>query len=316
VQFLAEGGLPLVALTVAWIVLVFVHFVRGSGRPSVDQGFVSAGYSLAILACAAHAIVNFTYYSLPIGVLLGVASAHVASTTHWPTCEFVAGRLIGVGLAFGWVAWLYLALDVGIYGVFQGQKGVPGAAWVRQSEARALEFSRFAQALNGERGVPPLAEAMILRRRLEAEPASVYLREKAREKFGVAINVDPWNPIAYLELARLLGRFPAAGESRTREELLLTTVGLNPVFVPGIDALVSLYQQNGENPKANHLLRRVVYPWLPLLKRRSDEAPARYLALLERFARENGDPAFLAEIDDMRERLAGVGTIERDVLFF
>ncbi len=313
VQFLVEGGVPLLVL-----LLLFVGSVLRRARLAVlesprDARFEDLGVALAVVVACAHAMVNFVFYSLTLVSLIGLLSARLFSqpiqTSAPKSLLHTPNRLVGVGIAMGWLMWLYLALDVATAGVFQNQPSLGLVRSITANEARMLEYARVAQRLNGNRGIPVIAEAVLLHRAARAEPESKYLREQAYLTFHRALAVDPWNTLTYVRFSEFLDDFvPAGGRApnESTEELLYSAIGLNPMFVPGIDGLLRLYSQTSQESKSYALLRNVVYPWMGRLRREDPDASDRYLDRLDAYAGEAGDSAFLSELKERRKLLADI----------
>jgi O-antigen ligase len=313
VQLLVEGGVPLLILLLLFSGSVVVRaraLLRFQPR---DVRFAELGFALALAAVCTHALVNFVFYSLPLGILIGVMSAQLfADPLETPAAarsiQMPRGA-IGVGIAMGWVMWLYLALDVATVGVFQGQSSLGLGAFVRADEHRMLEYARVAQRINGNRGIPALGEAILLFRAARAEPNSSYLPERAYQQFHRALAVDPWNTLIYLRLAQFLEEFPpsagrAPGEST--EELLLSAISLDPLYVPAIDQVLQHYAATSHESKSYALLRNVVYPWMARLRRDDPKASDRYFDLLQGYAAAAQDETFIAELAQRRSELASI----------
>jgi hypothetical protein len=182
-----------------------------------------------------------------------------------------------------------------------------------------LEFARFAQRMNGDRGIPALGEAILLYRAARGEPDSRYLREQTYAQLHRAIEVDPWNTQAYVRLAQFLNEFPPPGgraPGESDEELLLSAIGLDPLFVPALDQLIQYYADTHQEPRIYALLRNVVYPWMPTLRRNDPGASDRYFDLLETFASAAGDSTFLAEVKRSRSEVVQLAPREQDYWFF
>jgi hypothetical protein len=148
---------------------------------------------------------------------------------------------------------------------------------------------------------------MLLYKSLRAEPESRYLRERTYGQFQVAMSVDPWNPLVYEKLAQFLTEFPPSGgppAGESPEELLVASISLDPLYLPGIDQLLSLYAASGEDAKRYSLLRNIVYPWMPTVRKRDPAASDRYFALLEDYARRSADTAFVAELEKRKGELS------------
>jgi hypothetical protein len=278
-----------------------------------DARFEELGVALALLAVCAHALVNFVFYSLPLSILVGLLSARLFSQpieAHASTLPMqMPKRLVGVGIAMGWVMWLYLALDVATAGVFQNQPSLGLVSSITAHEDRMLEYARIAQRINGNRGLPVIGEAVLLHRAVRSEPDSHYLREKTYLTFQRALAVDPWNTLTYLRFSEFLDEFPPAsgrGPNESTEDLLLSAIGLDPLFVPGIDGLLQHYTATSEESKGYALLRNVVYPWMARLRRDDPNASDRYFDRLAAYAAAAGDTAFLAELKERRSSLADI----------
>jgi len=275
--------------------------------------FEELGFALALVAVCAHALVNFVFYTLPLGIVVGLLSARLFS-------EPIEGRarsrpiqvpkgFIGIAIAMGWLMWLYLALDIATAGVFQNQSSLGLVTSITGNERRMLDYARIAQRINGNRGIPVIGEAVLLHRAARAEPDSDYLREQTHLTFQRALAADPWNTLTYLRFSEFLDEFPptsgrVAGEST--EELLLSAIGLDPRFVPGIDRLLLHYAATSQESKGYALLRNVVYPWMARLRRDDPDASDRYFDRLEAYAAAAGDSAFVAELKERRSSLANI----------
>jgi O-antigen ligase len=310
VQFLVEGGVPLLLLLIAFVVVVTRRSLDLARLGIADRRFADLGFGIAIAAASAHAFVNFVYYSLPLDILVGIFAARLfgvrATGSTQPQLPTGGVRLTAIGLGVGWLMWAYLALDVVTAGVFQGQPSLGLTSSIGSDPQRMLAFARVAQTLNGNRGIPALAEGMLLHRLAEAEPNSRYLPEAANRAFQRALAVDPWNTMAYVRYAQFLRRFPGANPGQSSDELLLSAVAFDPTFSPAIDELVEGYERAGTPSKAYGLLRNVVYPWMRTLRRNDPQACERYLVALQAYARATHDAVFLAELDARRVELSAI----------
>ena len=312
VQFLVEGGVPLLLLLLLFVVFVLRRIFTLVRLDPSDPRFAELGLGFALAAACAHAFVNFVFYSLPLGILSGLlASALFAQPIGQQRIGVdrairLPNGAVRVGIVMAWVIWLYLALDVATVGVFQGQPTFGLVKSIRADEQRMLEFARIAQRINGERGIPALGEAILLHRAARAEPESNYLPEQAYRQFHRAISADPWNSLTYVRFAQFLDDFPLAGgrpSGESDEELLLAALAPNPLFVPALDQLLAYYAATSEESKRYALLRGSIYPWMPTLRRNDPDASDRYFDLLEGYASANGDENFLAELKSQRAAL-------------
>src|SRR5262249_13210616 len=142
--------------------------------------------------------------------------------------------------------------------------GVPLSQLVRGDPNRQLAYARLAEQLNGDRGMPVLAEAMLLARQADAtseDPSGA----RTVALFRRAIEVDPWNPLGYLEFADLMRQHPGPLALRDREApipLLLRAVAVDPTNVAAIDRLLDLDLRSGRAGDAYALLCNVVFPRL------------------------------------------------------
>jgi len=320
-QFLVEGGVPLLAFLVVFVVLVVRRAVVLTRLDPRAEQFGSLGAALALMAVCAHASVNFVFYSLPLGIVIGQLAARLFSPLNAPLAP-PAPRAPNIHapawwsvITMGWVMWLYLALDVASAGVFQSQPSPGFVSSIRGDDQRMLRFARFAQRMNGERGVPALGEALLLYRATRSEPTSRYLWRQTYEQFHHAIAADPWNALSYVRFAQFLDEFPPAGErapGESVEELLTAAIGLDRLFVPALDQLLQYYASTSQQAKAYALLRRVVYPWMPRLRRNDSAACGRYFDLLETFAVANGDATFLEELRERRRTVMSIAPRQQD----
>jgi O-antigen ligase/polysaccharide polymerase Wzy-like membrane protein len=241
-QLFFEGGVLVAIPLLVLVVAVVVGFLRRSfARGAWDS---KLGLFLALGFALLHANVNFVFYVLPIAMLLGVLvglafrsdpgrpaavsdSLVVAETNGvrsltWLVRSTMAGALICL---------LLLLLDVFNYGVFSGQKGMPGVAHYREDAGRMLKFAQLSQQINPHRGIPKLAHAVLLERRLGMQPDSQRLKEVTLAYQG-AIAADPWNPQALINFVHFSLKY---GTGEDLQPLVLQAFALNP---QGVDAAV------------------------------------------------------------------------------
>jgi hypothetical protein len=285
---------------------------------------------MALGAALAHAAVNFTLFSPALAVVMGVAAARIFHSGPAPVAapdtaqresqQKASGMLLLAGLLVGWIAWFYLALDTAIAGVLQNQPHIPFTASVRDDPDRMLKFAQAAQRLNGSRGVPVLGEAALLDQRLRQNPESAYLRERVLASYRRAAVVDPWNPLTHLLMANFITAQPAVAgllrEDEVPEVLLLKTISIDPLYVPGINALMDKFAREGRQVAGYRLLRRRVYPWLVLLARHDQAAAESYRRFMQVMAEAQGDRAFAAQLNELQPRMVQVGELVKDRWFF
>jgi hypothetical protein len=313
VQFLTEGGAPLLILLLLFVGSVLRRAWMLLQMVPRNARFEELGSALALVAVCAHALVNFVFYSLPLGILVGLLSARLFLQPMEARALSGPIRLpkgfIGTGIAMGWVMWLYLALDVATAGIFQNQSSLGLTTSITGNERRMLEYARIAQRINGNRGIPVIGEAVLLNRAARSEPDSNYLLKQTYLTFHRALATDPWNTLTYLRFSEFLDELsPASGRvaGESTEELLLSAIGLDPLFVPGIDQLLQHYAATSQESKGYALLRNVVYPWMDRLRRDDPNASDRYFDRLDAYAAAAGDSAFIAELKERRSSLADI----------
>lgn len=315
VQLLAEGGvlLPLVALCLgagaAWA------SVRAWRAAPDSAEFARGGLAMGLAAACGHAVINFTFYMAPLAILIGIVAGalwHGEPRSDRAAAPRASKGVIAGGLLFSWLAWASFALDNMTWGVFYGEP-VPGAAWIGAQPDRALAYARIATTLNGERAVPWLGAASIRHQLAMREPDSVFLRERALAEFRCAIEIDPWNPVAYINMARHVAAFPALGsrlrDGETEEALLLSALGVDPTNVEAVESLRSLYERAGEPHRYAALLKTVVLPRLESFQRNGADVVQRYMDELQSIARSEGDALLLARVERERERLKGIAPV-------
>jgi len=308
VQFLVEGGVPLLLLLLLFVGSVCRRGLQIVGRHPNSAEYRKFGLALALMAASAHALVNFVFYTLPLLIVIGLMTALLFSNDASAADRNVRIRpAIGMAvIGAGWVMWLYLLLDVATAGVFQNQTSFGIASYVRADQGRMFEYARFAQMLNGNRGIPVLGEAILLYRAAQAEPDSAFLKQEAYEKFHQAILVDPANTLAYVRLSQFLDDFPMQGErpkGESDEELLTTALSFDPLCVPCIDQLLVHYAAIGRDDERYALLREKTYPWMTVLRKKDPEATDRYIEILKAHAQQTGDAGFAEELERMHAAL-------------
>ncbi len=322
VQVLIEGGPSLLLCLLVFVVSVGVTCLALLRRETTRQDLTRLGYGMALGAASGHALINFVFYSLPLMIMMGIASAFLLkaaplkpqinaaeSDIAKANVEQIGQASVVLywgGLLFGLCAWLFLLLDVSILGVFIGQKGVPWVSDIRTSEQRTLEFSRFAQKMNDNRGLPYLGEATLLNRFAVLEPGNDDKRQAAYKKLTEAQIRDPLNPAVYLEMTRHMDNFRTVYQESQpvyqMEALLMKALELDPVNIPAIDYLMALYAALGVPERGVELLKLRIAPWFELLGRRDIDTLERYLDILLQDATLN-DPANVNEITLLRDSL-------------
>ncbi len=319
-QTLAEGGPLLVACLVAFVAFTLIRAIRMFR----DAEFAQLGLVMALGGVLAHASVNFVFYTPVLAVLVGC----IAGMVDWRgtnDMEQAKNRsdlkgLAFVLLGFGWLCWSYLGLDTLTQGVLNKQAGVPFAGNLNSDPDSMLNFARVAQALNPNRGMPVLAEAVLLEQLLIGMPASQDLRDAALDAYRRARRVDPWNPYVNLQMYRFARSNPAVSGSLTQAEqpvnLLLQIIALDPTFVPAIDALMQYAQEVGQEEIYARVLQKRVMVWLPWLAQMDKGAALRYLAYLESWSKQQRDYALQKQLRTISDRLTPIHAVDQQRWFY
>lgn len=312
-QLLAEGGplmvIPVLALLAAtgWLLVRSVLRRKphaGSASPP-DSSF---GVLLAIGALLAHASINFVLFNPALAFLIGLLLSMVDWQTPTESDPSKVGKWVyatrGI-LLWGWICFGYLVLDTYTLSVFNGQPGMPFAADVREDPEKLLAYARLAESINGNRGTPVLAQAVLYQRRLEASPDSEYYRELTLSTFRRALQTDPWNPNALIAMyAFVTSRDDLQSQLEPEElpeNLLVRSVILDPVFTTGYDRIIAHYERANEPMRAYAILKTQLVPWLEWLAMVDDQSALRYLDYLNRQARASGDAAFMPKLDALAD---------------
>ena len=98
-------------------------------------------------------------------------------------------------------------------------------------------------------------------------------------------------------------------------ELLLQTIELDPVFVPGFDAIVAHYRALGREEDAYEVLRDRLTPWLPWLARSSKVDALRFVDYLRGWANRTGQSDYQVELSRVAAVVAAVQPMQRRTWF-
>ena len=282
VQLALEGGVWLLLPLLILLGLVVVKVFHGLCLSKTWDNRV--GYAIALAVALVHAAVNFVFYVLPILIIFGVWFAYAfGAEKQEALASRQASRRTVLTARFIWaslalvlsVNTLYLALDVLSYGVFSAQLHVPYAKYIRENPERMLKYARFAQTVNGDRGIPVLAEAKILELAVSRQP-TVFGLEQAGSAFQRAIDIDPWNPLSYTSYHEFLQRYPRQRSAQLQAEptgLLLQALKLDPANLRAAKLLFDYHVEVG-NFVAASAVANDVFLWCDLLAKRH-RAPLR-----------------------------------------
>ena len=305
-QFALEGGVWLfVPLCLAGVMLAVAAFRSLHPKLPLAQ-FERAGGYWALGALFVHACVNFVFYSLALCMVAGAVAAWAQS--HRQPQPRPPDDLRGVfGWWFGWLFGLllaaYLALDVTIYSVFSGQPGLPGTAHYRASSDAQFRFARLAENLNGDRGLPVLAQALALDARLQANPQSDFLQQQTLNTYLRAQAKDVWNPEVHVAFAGFLARTGIRPDGQTPESVLQQALALDSRRVSTLQALARYYDAAGEPALAYAVLKREGLPWLENFAIKNPRRALEFVDDLGRRAHRAQDEATVERLWQFREQL-------------
>ncbi len=80
---------------------------------------------------------------------------------------------------------------------------------------------------------------------------------------------DPWNTLSYVRFAQFLDEFPPSrsGARRIERRTVAFALGSIRFSFRRIDQLLEYYAATSQESKGYELLRGIVYPWMPTLRR-------------------------------------------------
>ncbi|MEM7078415.1 MAG: O-antigen ligase family protein [Pseudomonadota bacterium] len=271
-QLLLEAGIPALLVLLALVCWVAVRLLRATFWRLPDRWV--HGPLIALGMALLHAAVNFVFFILVLGVMVGVllaVSLRASETADTPQAErdedaasLTMGALRGVRVLCAstlLVIAAYLALDVYIYGVLSGQKAVPAVTALRQD---SLGFARAAADLNADRGVPVLAQAELLRLRGTHQDDASEI-EKLDALYRAAIRLDPWNPLTYTAYFGFL-RGSGQQDHFVLEGLLDKALELNPADFATSLLAVEFLQDVGRSERADAVLIQALR-WCGVLRK-------------------------------------------------
>ena len=232
------------------------------------------------------------------------AATAKTSTEDRRTTSRLGLGIVFAGLLFGGACLWYLAVDTLSAGVFSGQTGIPFASTFRRDPDRMLQFAVSAQRLNDNRGLPVFVEASLRSRKIAAGGGEDGLAELTLATYQRAVQIDPWNGSARLGMAQFVDSQPSLrerlGDDVTPESLVLASLEIDPLFVPGLDWLIARYERTNRARQAYDLVCLRVLPWLRLLGTENADAAVRYFRYLEAGANQYGDEEVIAALDRLR----------------
>ena len=315
-QLLAEGGLILLAVLLCFVAStgwLFYRAIRKQELPGSEFGVL-----MALGAVWAHAFVNFVLFVPVLACFIGLSAALVPWQRvrgGWQHLRKRLQILVRILLLWGWVCFAYLLLDTFSAGVYQRQAGIPFASLVYEDLDRLLAYSRVAQQLNGNRGIPVFAEAIMYEQRLAGTPNSDFLLARTLSGYRRAAEVDPWNPEVLLRTHKFVQAYPQVRARLSEQEqpvkLLLRTLALEPIYLPAHEALIQYYERQGQPEKAYRVIREHLSPWLVRLTYRDDLNAFKYLEYLQTWAVRLGDTAYEKELVGVRQEMARVKSKEQ-----
>jgi len=322
-QLLCEGGplllLPLLLLAAATVWRFGACWLpRGNVLPG--PGF---GLLMALGAALAHAAINFVIYTPALALLVGLlgglvewaapsdATALAKPGTAAESRPLASPRwrvAVAAALCWGWLGFSVLLLDLHGTKVFGSTTMGLGAQTLRSDADLLLRYARLQQQLNGKRGEPVLAEAMLFERMLASHPDSEFYQQLVLSTYRRALAVDPWNPQAWLSLYRCVVSNPQLSDRLRADEgagaLLDRALTLDPLFLPAYQALIDHFDALGRPDIAFGVVRQRLSPWLQWLNSENPRAAAHYWQYLMQWARRRGDADLQRRLEEVRGRLA------------
>ena len=319
-QLLAEGGPILLAVLLCLVISTGWLFYRGLRRKELPGS--EFGVLMALGAVLAHAFVNFVLFVPVLAGFIGLSAALVPwqrAHSGWQHLQKRLQVLVRMLLAWGWVCFAYLMLDTFSAGVYQRQAGIPFTSPVYTDPVRLLAYSRIAQQLNGNRGIPVFAEAILHERRLTRAPDSEFLLDLTLYSYRRAMEVDPWNPEVLVRTYEFIQAHPQVRDKLSKREqpikLLLRALALDPVFLRAHASVVQYYEQVGKPELAYAVIREHLSPWLVWLTYLDAVSAFEYLEYLQTWAVRLGDTAYEKELNDVAEEMARIKSTERQMWF-
>ncbi|MGI9324483.1 MAG: O-antigen ligase family protein, partial [Pseudomonadales bacterium] len=325
-QLAAEGG----ALLLLPLALIALGVVRGNWQTLMPGGSLArgpcdpyAGGWLALALVMLHALVNFVFYTLALGVMVGILAAWAVpgrlgkgaarAAPVQPKSRFQSGLWL-LAISFGWVNVAYLALDNTNLAVFSGQPGLPGVAVWRASAEQQQTYARISARLNEDRSLPHLVIALYGKQRLEQQSGAV---SAAQIESGLqrALTENPWNTKAYIEYADLLlqqgQRQETVGESQSQALALLDQALRHaPADLDVLSVKAKILEEREGAQAALALLMTDAFPWLENYWILSSKRANGLIEELGRRALALDDQRAFAKVRDARAELMARNTPE------
>jgi len=331
--FFAHNDYLQIALEAGWPGLALTLLVLGAaawtwrrillGPHPAPAKLEASGLGAALAATAAHSLVTFNFYILPILIACGLILARLDQLgadmrTSAPTPRWRPGRLRvrpGVWRFVVWTAWLLpvshlTALALAQHEADQGRR-LAAVGALTDAERRLQRAARLAPGMDG----PRLYLANLYIRTLERSHATelgpeerASLTRAADSALDEAQRLNPLRPDTHYLRGQLLEAAPdlAGPDARARAEAeYQAALRLDPMFVKARVALVNLLVRAGRRQEAMAAVRAGLGRWYP--------PEPRYIAFL-RFAAtaldDLGDPegaararAAAMELAQAREKL-------------
>ncbi|MEM7096948.1 MAG: O-antigen ligase family protein [Pseudomonadota bacterium] len=272
IQLLLEGGVWLLIPMFVFIVSVGVRGFYWTFRTETFD--VRLGYAVAVGIAVIHANVNFVFYVLPLVVLLGLLGAGVfrpdgdaqPNLDKLRLPEYV-GRGVWLVTSLGLLYTSMLLLhDTFTYGVFSAQDHVPFARQVRQAPERMLEYAKFSQRVNANRGIPILGEARLREVAATQQTPTVDELRAIGRTYERAIVVDPWNPLAYTSYYQFLKRFRPDAVAQD-SSLLDRALQLDPTNLQAVTLRIDHAVMSGNTEEGIQKVRDLMV-WCEILSRK------------------------------------------------
>lgn len=314
-----EAGVPAVVLVAAVGLAALVAWWRAWAR-GTRHGLEAAGLLAAVAATAAHSIVTFNLYVLPLLVACGACLGRLellARERREPPAQAGARGPAKRRALLAWLAWLVPAtwlasLALGERALMEGRRlaarGELRAALEALDRAERLAPGLDAPAANQaellihllgqlrERGAPRPELATVHRAALEA-----LARARARNPLRADL------PYLRARLAAVGALLEGPGWRETARRALEEALRLEPLHVEARGALARLLLEEGRRDRARSLLREGLERWHPPTRRylRFLHGSAR---VLEALGDADGAHLARARAAEVAEALAALGT--------
>ena len=299
VQFLQEGGPPLLCALLAAGFSVLLALARLTRRPPADCPaerrirIQELGIAAGALAVFVHAIVNFVFYVLPLALLIGTYLALLSRNRQGrelPVADVLRPRLAWFlcGIA-SFVLIATLGLRTAFSTLLEGDCQLNVC---RQLSGDSLFMWKFANLMVATQPSWAYAGFYLAKRDVDAavsvstaDQERAHYAAMAAGELGHIVITNPALSETFKRIGDLLRDFPSAasalpaGVPREPEALYLKTVRLNPLDFAAASAAAELMAQRGATAEAFQLLLDVRDFWYAVPVKEADRTNMLVVAL-------------------------------------